>query len=116
MNTHRAKLIAIAGLWILMPGFLVAPGSGWAAARQNPGQAADLDAGSTGQSPVALKKNTGNHPERETKANPDADSKKTEPATDSGSRTGRTQTKPLTPFVPSEKIPADQAVDFPADI
>jgi cell division protein FtsN len=26
------------------------------------------------------------------------------------------ETKPLKPFVPSEKIPAEQAVDFPVDI
>ncbi len=27
-----------------------------------------------------------------------------------------TESKPLKPFVPSEEIPADQAVDFPVDI
>lgn len=40
----------------------------------------------------------------------------------SGTETGRsgqstqTKAKPLEPFVPSEEIPAEQAVDFPVDI
>jgi hypothetical protein len=51
-------------------------------------------------------------------------SDKKEPASGSGSENAENSSKksdnaaakPFKPFVPSEKIPADQAVDFPADI
>jgi hypothetical protein len=46
-------------------------------------------------------------PEEEKKPLPETPKPKTEPA-----KKGR----PVKKFVPSEKIPADQAVDFPADI
>jgi hypothetical protein len=39
-----------------------------------------------------------------------------ETAEKSSKNSGAAETKPLKPFVPSEKIPADQAVDFPVDI
>jgi hypothetical protein len=39
-----------------------------------------------------------------------------ENAANSGKNSDNAAAKPFKPFVPSEKIPADQAVDFPADI
>jgi len=42
--------------------------------------------------------------------------KKTVPATGREKPTAKEKTDPVKKFVPSEKIPADQAVDFPADI
>ena len=47
------------------------------------------------------------HPREEKKSLPETPDTKTEP---------KRKGKPLKRFVPSEKIPADQAVDFPADI
>jgi hypothetical protein len=46
-------------------------------------------------------------PEEEKKPLPETPKPKTEPAK---------KERPVKKFVPSEKIPADQAVDFPADI
>lgn len=37
-------------------------------------------------------------------------------ADDDKSKSSKAKSKPLKPFVPSEKIPGDQAVDFPVDI
>jgi hypothetical protein len=42
--------------------------------------------------------------------------KKLTPATDKPKAVSRAKTTPPKKFVPSEKIRADQAVDFPADI
>ncbi len=42
--------------------------------------------------------------------------KKTVPPTGREKPTAKEKTDPVKKFVPSEKIPADQAVDFPADI
>ena len=39
-----------------------------------------------------------------------------EPATDDKKKSPNVKSKPLKPFVPSEKIPGEQAVDFPVDI
>jgi hypothetical protein len=63
-----------------------------------------------------LNENAGDHPDAGKKADSDADGKKTEQATDSNVQPGRQKSKLLKPFVPSEEIPAGQAVDFPADI
>ena len=37
-------------------------------------------------------------------------------AADDDKKSSETESKPLKPFVPSEQIPGEQAVDFPADI
>jgi hypothetical protein len=39
-----------------------------------------------------------------------------DPKENGGRNSDAAATKPLKPFVPSEEIPADQAVDFPVDI
>ncbi len=39
-----------------------------------------------------------------------------EVAADDKNKSSSAESKPLKPFVPSEKIPGDQAVDFPVDI
>jgi hypothetical protein len=39
-----------------------------------------------------------------------------EPAADDKNKSSNAMSKPLEPFVPSEKIPGEQAVDFPVDI
>jgi hypothetical protein len=38
------------------------------------------------------------------------------PANDDKNKSSKAESKPLKPFVPSEKIPGEQAVDFPVDI
>ena len=45
-----------------------------------------------------------------------AETKKSEPTDNDKSQTSKSKSKPLKPFVPSEKIPGEQAVDFPVDI
>ena len=44
----------------------------------------------------------------------DTDTKKTEPTDEEKDKTSKS--KPLKPFIPSEKIPGEQEVDFPVDI
>jgi len=46
----------------------------------------------------------------------DAETKKSESTDDDKGKTSKSKSKPLKPFVPSEKIPGEQAVDFPVDI
>ena len=45
-----------------------------------------------------------------------AETKKSESTDDDKGKTSKSKSKPLKPFVPSEKIPGEQAVDFPVDI
>jgi hypothetical protein len=44
------------------------------------------------------------------------ETKKSESTDDDKKKSSDATSKPLKPFVPSEKIPGDQAVDFPVDI
>ena len=69
---------------------------------------------------MVLAENEGGTPADNEETKIDANSKGSEP--ESGSKTGsndrstKSKAAPLKTFIPSEKIPAEQAVDFPADI
>ena len=52
--------------------------------------------------------------EKAESSEPDAGTKESESTEDDKGKT--TKSKPLKPFVPSEKIPGEQAVDVPVDI
>ena len=55
-------------------------------------------------------------PEDKEKTTSDPETNRSEPAAEDKSKSSNAESKPLKPFVPSEKIPGDQAVDFPVDI
>jgi hypothetical protein len=116
MNHRVMKLITAGAASLFILSAWVVPGTSAVAGRQNLGQTAHLYANSAKFSWIALNENSGNHPDRRKEADSDADSKKREPTPDPSGRSGQAKSKPLAPFVPSEKISADQAVDFPADI
>ena len=50
------------------------------------------------------------------KSKPESGTNGSEAAADDEKKSSEAESKPLEPFVPSEKIPGDQAVDFPVDI
>ena len=50
------------------------------------------------------------------KSEPESGTNGSEAAADDEKKSSEAESKPLEPFVPSEKIPGDQAVDFPVDI
>lgn len=54
--------------------------------------------------------------EKTESSNSDTEAPKTEPADDDKGKSSESKSKPLKPFIPSEKIPGEQAVDFPVDI
>jgi hypothetical protein len=62
-------------------------------------------------------KSTSEDKEKTTSGSDTTESKpESEPADDDKNKSSKAESKPLKPFVPSEKIPGDQAVDFPVDI
>jgi len=68
------------------------------------------------QESIVLAANDNNRPDDTEKATSGSETKGSEPATDDKNKSSNAKSKPLKPFVPSEKIPAEQAVDFPVDI
>ena len=116
MRNKSAKLIAVTAASIFIMSAPMTPGMPAVAADRNPGRTAVMVSGTEKQAAIDLAENTSNGPDDNKKANPDASSRQSEPISDSGSQPAGTKSKPLKPFVPSEKIPAGQAVDFPVDI
>ena len=84
------------------------------------GQAYVLGSNSLKQDSIVLTENDNSTPDNKEKTISGSKTKelepKPEPAVDDKNRSSNTVSKPLMPFIPSEKIPAGQAVDFPVDI
>ena len=72
------------------------------------------------QESIILAQNDNRTPEDKEKTTSDPETKgsetASEPAADNEEKSSNAESKPLKPFVPSEIIPGEQAVDFPADI
>ena len=72
------------------------------------------------QESIILAANDNNRPDDTEKATSGSETKgsepELEPATDDKNKSSNAKSKPLKPFVPSDKIPGEQAVDFPVDI
>lgn len=70
--------------------------------------------------PIELAENTGStsnsSEESRAASNNEAQESASESGTDKNEQSADTKSKPLKPFVPSEEIAAEQAVDFPVDI
>jgi len=63
-----------------------------------------------------LAQNDKTDPDDNEKSQSESETDKSEAAADDKNKSSDAKSKPLKPFVPSEKIPGDQAVDFPVDI
>ena len=65
---------------------------------------------------IVLAQNDKTAPDENGKSQSGSETDESEPAADDKNKSSNAKSKPLKPFVPSEKIPGDQAVDFPVDI
>lgn len=116
MNTHRIKNIATAAVSILIMSSPMTPGISVVAADRSPAQIVIMPSSTEKQVSIDLAENVKNNTDDPPKAAPDSNSKKSKPISGSSGQAVKAKSKHLKPFVPSEKIPAGQAVDFPADI
>ena len=69
---------------------------------------------------IVFAQNDNSTPDDETKTTSGSETSESKPesvpAEDEKNKSSKAESKPLKPFVPSEKIPGEQAVDFPVDI
>jgi len=65
---------------------------------------------------IVLAQNDNTAAEDDEKSKSGTETDGSESADDDEKKASESESKPLAPFVPSEKIPGDQAVDFPVDI
>jgi hypothetical protein len=65
---------------------------------------------------IVLAQNDKTASEDNEKSTSGSETEKSEAAADEKNKPSEAKSKPLKPFVPSEKIPGEQAVDFPVDI
>jgi hypothetical protein len=63
---------------------------------------------------LAQNDNTASDENEKSQSGPETDESKA--TAEEEQKSSKAEPKPLKPFVPSEKIPGDQAVDFPVDI
>jgi hypothetical protein len=114
------KLIAVTAASIFLMGVPVALSMRSNALDESHGPANMQGSNSLKQNSIVLAANENYKPDDAEKAASGSGSKGSEteskPATDDKNKSSNAKSKPLKPFVPSEKIPGDQAVDFPVDI
>jgi hypothetical protein len=65
---------------------------------------------------IVLAQNDKTASEDSEKSTSGSETDESEAAADDEKKSSEDKSKPLKPFVPSEKIPGEQAVDFPVDI
>ncbi len=98
----------------------VASEMGVMALDQSSGTAAGRGWNPLRQNSIILAENDRGAPDDTEKPAPGSENKRSEPESTSAAaakdRSAGTEAKPLKPFEPSEKIPGEQAVDFPVDI
>jgi hypothetical protein len=114
------KLIAVTAASIFLMGVPVALGMRSIALDESPGPADRQDSNPLKQNSIVLAANDNSKPDDTEKAASGSESKGSEteskPTVEGREKSSKTKPRPLKPFVPSEKIPGDQAVDFPVDI
>ena len=109
------KLITVLAIWIFCLCMSQALGKGASFPAMDSGYPAGLPFGSLNLESIVLAQNDSTDDDGE-KPKSESDAKDSETADKDEKKSSETAPKPLKPFVPSEKIPGDQAVDFPADI
>jgi hypothetical protein len=120
MNFTISKYIAVTAAWIFLMGVPVASGMRSIALDESPGLADMRGSNLLKQESIVLAANDNNKPDDTEKAASGSESKGSEteskPTVEGKEKSSKTKPRPLKPFVPSERIPGDQAVDFPVDI
>ena len=117
---YGKKLITAIAAWIFLMGAPVALGMHPIAPSTDHRRTESLACGTVMQNSIVLAANDNNKPDDTEKATSGSESKGSEteskPTVEGKEKSSKTKPRPLKPFVPSEKIPGDQAVDFPVDI
>ena len=109
---YKSTIIILVGLTM---GSLVGPGDREVLGLPRPGMRAGQIEGLTPQGPMeSAQADQSIEPQKEQPAQSEQKNTPTKPSEPKPS--DRMKEKPPKDFVPSEKIPADQAVDFPTDI
>jgi hypothetical protein len=120
MNFTISRIIAVTAASIFFMGVPVALGMRSNALAESPAPADRQGSSPLKQNSIVLAANDNNKPDDAEKAASGSGSKGSEteskPTVEGQEKSSKTKPRPLKPFVPSEKIPADQAVDFPVDI
>ena len=120
MNFTISKYIAVTAASILLMSTPLASEMRAIGLDDSSGQADVQSSNSLKQNSIVLAANDKSDPDGNDKsksvANGQEPKPESEPAADDKSKSSKAKSKPLKPFVPSEKIPGGQAVDFPVDI
>jgi len=117
---HRDKLISAIAVLLFSMSAPITPGMEALVADRNPGRTDILHLTTLKQETIILAENEENTTEDKNHTASGTQDQAPEPGTaletDSSDPSAKSRAAPLKPFVPSEKIPAEQAVDFPIDI
>ena len=110
------KLIAVLAIWIFCLGMSQALGKGANFPAMDNGYPEGPAFGTLNLETTVWAQNDKTAAEDNEKAQSGPETDESEAAADDEKKSSEAESKPLKPFVPSEKIPGDQAVDFPVDI
>lgn len=116
----KNKNISAIALLIFFMNTSLTQGMGTFTQHVNPARTESLSSTIVKQKSMVLAENEGSTSADIDETKIDSNSKGSEPEsgpkTDSNDRSTKSKAAPLKTFIPTEKIPAEQAVDFPADI
>ena len=120
MNFTISKLIAVTAASILLMSASVASEMRAIRLDEFSGLANTPSSNTLKPNSIVLAQNDKSTPEDKEKTTSGSETNdsgpESETANDDKNKSSNAKSKPLKPFVPSEKIPGDQAVDFPVDI
>jgi cytoskeletal protein RodZ len=120
MKNTLSKRISALAVAIFIMSAPMTPAMNAVVADRNPGRTDILHLSTSTQETIVLAENEENTTEDKNHTTSGAQDRTPEPGTaletDSSEPSAKSRAAPLKPFVPSEKIPAEQAVDFPVDI
>jgi hypothetical protein len=117
---YGKELIAAMAVWIFLMSVPVASEMRAIGLDESSGLADVQGSNSLRQEAIVLAANDNNRPDDTEKATSGSETKGSEieskTTVEGKEKSSNTKPRPLKPFVPSEKIPGEQAVDFPVDI
>ena len=120
MKNTLGKSISALTAAIVILSAPITPGMNAVVAARNPGRTDILHQNTSTQKRIVLAQNEETTTEEKNNTASGGQDQTPEPGTapetDSNDPSTKSRAAPLKPFVPSEKIPAEQAVDFPVDM
>ena len=120
MKNTLSKRISALAVAIFIMSVPITPAMNAVVADRNPGRTDILHLNTLKMETIVLAENERNTTEDKNNTASGTQDQTPEPGTaletDSSDPSAKSRATPLKPFVPSEKIPAEQAVDFPVDI